>query len=60
MPGYTDDIIMAAGSFVEGSTIEFSSDGPIRAPYRLYLQGGLTYEHVKVAVLQAVQAIYFK
>ena len=47
MPGYTDKVIMAAGTFVGGSSIEFSCDSPIRAPYIAYFQGGLTYEHVK-------------
>ncbi|SJZ75659.1 Cystathionine beta-lyase family protein involved in aluminum resistance [Pilibacter termitis] len=60
MPGYEDEILMAAGSFVEGSTMEFSCDGPVRPPYRVFLQGGLTYEHVKLAVAQAVSEIYFK
>ncbi|MDR2832857.1 MAG: methionine gamma-lyase family protein [Streptococcaceae bacterium] len=59
MPGYEDEIIMAAGAFIEGSTMELSADGPLRAPYRLFLQGGLTYEHVKLAVTQAIQEIYY-
>ncbi|GBG04445.1 methionine gamma-lyase family protein [Lactobacillus rodentium] len=59
-PGYEDKIIMAAGSFVEGSTVEFSADGPIRPPYVVYMQGGLTYAHVKLAITAAVRAIYFK
>ena len=59
-PGYEDKIIMAAGSFVEGSTVEFSADGPIRPPYVVYMQGGLTYAHVKLAITAAVKAIYFK
>jgi cystathionine beta-lyase family protein involved in aluminum resistance len=59
MPGYVDDIIMAAGTFVQGASIELSSDGPIRPPYRLYLQGGLTYEHVVLAVSHAVQDVYY-
>ena len=50
MPGYEDDVIMAAGTFVQGSSIELSADGPIRPPYEAYVQGGLTYEHVKIAV----------
>ena len=50
MPGYEDDVIMAAGTFVQGSSIELSADGPIRPPY----EGGLTYEHVKLAVTRAV------
>lgn len=60
MPGYEDDIIMAAGTFVQGASIELSSDGPLRAPYGLYLQGGLTYEHVKLAVCQAVHQVYYQ
>lgn len=54
MPGYEDDVIMAAGTFVQGSSIELSADGPIRPPYEAYVQGGLTYEHVKIAVTRAV------
>ena len=50
MPGYEDDVIMAAGTFIQGSSIELSADGPIRPPYEAYVQGGLTYEHVKLAV----------
>lgn len=55
MPGYEDDVIMAAGTFVQGASIELSADGPIRPPYTAYVQGGLTYEHVKFAILNAVQ-----
>ncbi len=55
MPGYEDKVIMAAGTFVQGSSIELSADGPIRPPYTAYVQGGLTYEHVKYAILNAVQ-----
>ena len=54
MPGYEDDVIMAAGTFIQGSSIELSADGPIREPYEAYVQGGLTYEHVKLAVTCAV------
>ncbi|MEG0381603.1 MAG: methionine gamma-lyase family protein, partial [Kurthia sp.] len=57
LPGYTDEVIMAAGTFVQGASIEFSADGPIREPYTVYMQGGLTYEHVKYAILSAVQQI---
>lgn len=59
MPGYEDDVIMAAGAFVQGATSELSADGPIRAPYTLFLQGGLTYEHVKLAVAFAAKELYF-
>ncbi len=55
MPGYEDDVIMAAGTFIQGSSIELSADGPIRPPYEAYVQGGLTYEHVKIAVTRAVE-----
>ena len=48
-------MIMAAGTFIQGSSIELSADGPIRPPYEAYVQGGLTYEHVKLAVTRAVQ-----
>lgn len=57
MPGYTDDVIMAAGTFIQGSSIELTADGPIRPPYTAYVQGGLTYEHVKVAVLSSVEKL---
>ena len=52
MPGYDDQVIMAAGAFVQGSSIELSADGPIREPYLVYLQGGLTYEHLKLVALK--------
>lgn len=55
MPGYTDKVIMAAGSFTQGSSIELSCDGPIRAPYVAFQQGGLTYEYGKLGVLKAIQ-----
>lgn len=51
MPGYNDPVIMAAGTFVQGSSLELSSDAPIKEPYVLYIQGGLTYEHVKLALI---------
>jgi len=60
MAGYEDEVIMASGTFVQGSTIEFSADGPIRPPYTLYLQGGLTYAHIKLAILSAAQDTFFK
>src|SRR5690606_41547193 len=49
MPGYDDPVIMAGGTFIQGSSIELSADGPIRPPYVAYVQGGLTYAHVKGA-----------
>ena len=54
MPGYTDKVIMAAGTFVQGSSIELSCDAPIRPPYTAFLQGGLTYEYGKMGVLKAI------
>ncbi|MGI6192931.1 MAG: aminotransferase class I/II-fold pyridoxal phosphate-dependent enzyme, partial [Christensenellales bacterium] len=54
MPGYQCQVIMAAGAFVQGSSIELSADAPIAPPYTAYMQGGLTYEHVKLAVMSAV------
>ena len=50
MPGYDSEVIMAAGAFVQGSSIELSADGPIRPPYAVYMQGGLNYAHVKIAL----------
>lgn len=57
MPGYDDEIIMASGSFTQGSSIEISCDGPLRSPYIAYLQGGLTFEYGKIAVLKAIENI---
>lgn len=59
MGGYDDKIIMAAGTFVQGASVEFSADGPIRPPYTLYIQGGLTYAHVKIAITEAVSTLFF-
>ena len=58
MPGYDSDVIMAAGAFIGGSSIELSADAPIRPPYNVYFQGGLTYEHSKFGVIKALQALY--
>ena len=60
MPGYEDQVIMAAGSFIQGSSIELSADAPIRPPYIVYFQGGLTYEHSKFGVIKALQTLYDK
>ena len=60
MPGYDDEIIMASGSFTQGSSIEISCDGPLREPYILYQQGGLTYEYGKIALIIAINNIYNK
>jgi len=58
-PGYTDEVVMASGSFTQGSTIELSCDGPIRAPYTCYLQGGLNFAASRAGVLLAVQNAWF-
>ncbi len=57
MPGYEDDVIMAAGAFVQGASIELSADGPMRAPYMAYLQGGITYESGKLGILLALEQL---
>jgi len=57
MPGYNDKVIMASGAFINGSSIELSSDGPLRPPYTVFFQGGVTYEHGKYAILKALQNI---
>lgn len=56
-PGYDDEIIMASGSFTQGSSIEISCDGPIRSPYIAYLQGGITYDYGKLAIIKAIENI---
>ena len=58
MPGYDSDVIMAAGAFIQGSSIELSADGPIRPPYAVYFQGGLTWEHAKLGILMSLQKLY--
>ena len=60
MPGYADQVIMAAGAFVSGASIELSADGPMRAPYAVYLQGGLTYGHGRIALCRALEAMQKK
>ncbi len=55
MPGYTDEVIMAAGAFVQGASIELSADGPMRPPYTVFFQGGLTYESGKIGILSAAE-----
>ena len=57
MPGYEDEVIMAAGAFVQGSSIELSADAPIRPPYNVYFQGGLTFDHSKMGTLKAIEYI---
>lgn len=58
MPGYDDDVIMAAGAFVQGSSIELSADGPLREPYAVYFQGGLTWYHAKLGIIMSMQKMY--
>jgi cystathionine beta-lyase family protein involved in aluminum resistance len=58
MPGYDSDVIMAAGAFVQGSSIELSADAPIREPYIVYFQGGVTYDHSKFGVIKAIDQMY--
>ena len=57
MPGYNDQVIMAAGAFIQGSSIELSADGPIRPPYAVYFQGGLTWQHAKIGILLSLQKL---
>ena len=58
MPGYDSDVIMAAGAFIQGSSIELSADGPIKPPYAVYFQGGLTWEHARYGILRSLQSLY--
>lgn len=58
MPGYDSNVIMAAGAFVSGSSIELSADGPIKPPYNVYFQGGLTFDHAKFGIIKSLQALY--
>ena len=60
MPGYSSDVIMAAGAFVQGSSIELSADGPVRAPYAIYFQGGLTWPHAKLGIMMSLEMLYEK
>ena len=57
MPGYTDEVIMAAGAFVQGASIELSADGPMRPPYTVFFQGGLTYESGKIGIMSAAMEV---
>ncbi|MGN0433988.1 MAG: methionine gamma-lyase family protein, partial [Bilifractor sp.] len=57
MPGYDSDVIMAAGAFVQGSSIELSADGPIKPPYAVYFQGGLTWPHGKLGIIMSLQKV---
>ena len=57
MPGYDARVIMAAGAFVSGSSIELSADAPIKPPYAVYFQGGLTWQHAKFGILKSLQSL---
>ncbi|RYD02422.1 hypothetical protein N752_24130 [Desulforamulus aquiferis] len=57
MPGYEDDVIMAAGTFVQGASLELTADAPLRAPYSVYLQGGMSKEYVRLGVISAAKAV---
>ena len=57
MPGYDAQVIMAAGAFVSGSSIELSADGPIKPPYSVFFQGGLTWPHAKLGILKTLQKL---
>ncbi len=60
MPGYDSDVIMAAGAFIQGSSIELSADGPIKPPYAVYFQGGLTWQHARLGILKSLQSLVDK
>jgi cystathionine beta-lyase family protein involved in aluminum resistance len=58
MPGYAHPVIMAAGAFIQGSSIELSADAPMREPYTVYVQGGLTLEHIKIAIEEIAETLW--
>ena len=58
MPGYDSQVIMAAGAFVQGSSIELSADGPLKPPYTVFFQGGLTWHHARFGILMSLQKLY--
>ena len=57
MPGYDSQVVMAAGAFVQGSSIELSADGPLREPFTAYFQGGLTWPHAKLGIIKSLQTL---
>ena len=57
MPGYDSDVIMAAGTFISGASIELSADGPLKPPYTVFFQGGLTYAHAKYGIMMSLQRV---
>ena len=60
MPGYQCDVVMAAGTFIQGSSIELSADAPLQSPYTVFFQGGLTWHHGKMGILMSIQKLYEK
>lgn len=60
MPGYDSKVIMAAGAFVSGSSIELSADGPLKEPYTAYFQGGITWQHAKFGIMKSLQSLVNK
>ena len=60
MPGYDSQVIMAAGAFVSGSSIELSADGPLKEPYAAYFQGGITWQHAKFGIMRSLQSLVDK
>ena len=58
MPGYDSKVIMAAGAFISGSSIELSADGPLKPPYNVYFQGGLTWPHVRFGIINSLQKLH--
>ena len=60
MPGYDSDVIMAAGAFIQGTSIELSADGPVKPPYSVYFQGGITWYHAKLGIMMSLQKLYEK
>ena len=60
MPGYDSDVIMAAGAFIQGASIELSADGPIKPPYIVYMQGGLSWHNAKIGIMTGVQTMLDK
>ena len=58
MPGYDSEVIMAAGAFIQGSSIELSADAPIKPPYSVYFQGGITWYHSKLGIIMSLEKLY--
>ena len=58
MPGYENELVMAGGTFIDGSTSEFSADGPLKPPYNLFVQGGTHRSHIKIALIKAIVELF--